>query len=85
MAYAKWYASRGAAAQKPDDPEMLRAFDLFREAFGASEEKRVANAKEIWEDRRRTDVEHRDGRAITGGDGRAHRKEQYGQRSRTGR
>ena len=27
---------------------MLRAMDLFREAFGASEEKRVANAKEIW-------------------------------------
>src|SRR5439155_1002795 len=38
MAYAKWYASRGAAGKKPDDPEMLRAFDLFREAFGASEE-----------------------------------------------
>ncbi len=27
---------------------MLRAFDLFREAFGATEEKRVNNAKEIW-------------------------------------
>jgi peptide/nickel transport system substrate-binding protein len=27
---------------------MLRAFDLFREAFGASEENRVKNAKEIW-------------------------------------
>ena len=48
MAYAKWYASRGAAGKKPDDPEMLRAFDLFREAFGASEENRVKNAKEIW-------------------------------------
>ncbi len=47
-AYAKWYASRGAAGKKPDDPEMLRAMDLFREAFGASEEKRVENAKEIW-------------------------------------
>src|SRR5206468_1114840 len=48
MAYAKWYASRGAAGKKPEDPEMLRAFDLFREAFGASEENRVKNAKEIW-------------------------------------
>src|SRR5207237_6214754 len=47
-AYAKWYASRGAAGKKPEDPEMLRAFDLFREAFGASEENRVKNAKEIW-------------------------------------
>lgn len=48
MAYAKWYASRGTAGKKPDDPEMLRAFDLFREAFGASEENRVKNGKEIW-------------------------------------
>jgi len=48
MAYAKWYASRGTAGKKPEDPEMLRAFDLFREAFGASEENRVKNAKEIW-------------------------------------
>jgi len=24
MAYAKWYASRGAAGKKPDDPEMLK-------------------------------------------------------------
>src|SRR5258707_1262744 len=47
-AYAKWYASRGAAGKKPDDPEMLRAMDLFREAFGMSEENRVKNAKEIW-------------------------------------
>ena len=44
----RWYASRGAAGKKPDDPEMLKAMDLFREAFGASEEKRVNNAKEIW-------------------------------------
>src|SRR5439155_1277280 len=48
MAFAKWYASRGTAGKKPDDPEMLRAMDLFREAFGASEENRVKNAKEIW-------------------------------------
>src|SRR6202049_3834730 len=34
------------------------------------------------EDRCRTDVEHRNGRAITGGHGSAHRKEQHGQRSR---
>jgi peptide/nickel transport system substrate-binding protein len=46
--FARWYASRGAAGKKPDDPEMLRAMDLFKEAFGAPEDKRVANAKEIW-------------------------------------
>ena len=45
---ARWYASGGKTGEKPDDPELLRAMDLFREAFGATEEKRVANAKEIW-------------------------------------
>ncbi|HXX86730.1 MAG TPA: ABC transporter substrate-binding protein [Casimicrobiaceae bacterium] len=48
MAYAKWYASKGASGKKPEDPEMLRAFDLFRASFGAKEDDRVKNAKEIW-------------------------------------
>lgn len=48
MAYARWYASKGASGKKPDDPELLRAFDLFRASFGAKEEDRVSNAKEIW-------------------------------------
>ena len=48
MAYARWYASNGAAGKKPDDAEMLRAFDLFRAAYGMKEEDRVKNAKEIW-------------------------------------
>ena len=48
MAYARWYASRGASGKKPDDAEMMRAFDLFREAFGMKEEDRIKNAKEVW-------------------------------------
>jgi peptide/nickel transport system substrate-binding protein len=48
MAYAKWYASKGTAGEKPEDPEMLRAFDLFRDAFGAKEADRVKNGKELW-------------------------------------
>lgn len=48
MAYARWYASKGAAGKKPDDPELLRAFDLFRASFGAKEEDRIRNGKEIW-------------------------------------
>jgi peptide/nickel transport system substrate-binding protein len=48
MAYAKWYASKGTAGKKPEDPEMLRAFDLFRDAFGAKEADRVKNGKELW-------------------------------------
>ena len=27
---------------------MIRAFDLFREAFGVKEEDRIKNAKEVW-------------------------------------
>lgn len=48
MAFAKWYASNGTQGTKPDDPEMLRAQELYREAFGLDEEGQIANAKEIW-------------------------------------
>ena len=48
MPFAKWYASNGEQGKKPDDPEMLRAFDLYREAFGLDEAGQIANAKEIW-------------------------------------
>ncbi len=48
MAYAQWYASNGTQGTKPDDPEMLRAFDLFRSAFGMKEEDQIKTAKEIW-------------------------------------
>jgi peptide/nickel transport system substrate-binding protein len=48
MAYARWYASKGASGKKPDDPELLRAFDLFRASFGAKEDDRIRNGKEIW-------------------------------------
>lgn len=48
MAFAQWYASGGKQGKKPDDPEMIRAFDLFRAAFGKKEEEQIAAAKEIW-------------------------------------
>ncbi|MBK7793721.1 MAG: ABC transporter substrate-binding protein [Betaproteobacteria bacterium] len=48
IAFAKWYASKGQSGKKPDDPEMLRAFDLFRSAFGMKEEDRVKAGKELW-------------------------------------
>jgi len=48
MAFAKWYSSKGTAGTKPDDPEMIRAFDLFRSAFGMKEEERIKTGKEIW-------------------------------------
>jgi peptide/nickel transport system substrate-binding protein len=48
MAFAKWYSSKGTAGTKPDDPEMIRALELFRSAFGMKEEERVKTGKEIW-------------------------------------
>ena len=48
QAFARWYASRGTAGKKPDDPEMLRAMEMFRSAFGATEAERVNTAKELW-------------------------------------
>jgi peptide/nickel transport system substrate-binding protein len=35
MAYAQWYASNGTQGTKPEDPELIRAYDLFRKAFDA--------------------------------------------------
>ncbi len=81
MAYARWYASRGASGKKPDDAEMLRAFDLFprgvRREGGGSDQEREGGL----EDHRRADMEHRNGRPVAGVHGRAHRQEQHGQRS----
>jgi peptide/nickel transport system substrate-binding protein len=48
MAFARWYASGGTSGKKPDDPEMIKAFDLFRAAYGMKDEDRTKNAKEIW-------------------------------------
>jgi peptide/nickel transport system substrate-binding protein len=48
MAFARWYASNGEQGKKPDDPEMLRAFELYREAFGLDEAGQIKNAQEIW-------------------------------------
>jgi peptide/nickel transport system substrate-binding protein len=46
--YAKWYASNGELGRKPEDPEMLKIFDLFRSAAGQKSEQRIETAKEIW-------------------------------------
>ncbi len=48
MPFARWYASNGTQGKKPDNPEMLRAFDLLRSAAGKKEAERVKIAKEIW-------------------------------------
>ncbi|MCL2000770.1 MAG: ABC transporter substrate-binding protein [Planctomycetes bacterium] len=47
-AYAQWYASNGASGVKPEEPEMLEAFDLIRRAYAAEETEQIALAKEVW-------------------------------------
>ena len=48
MPFARWYASNGAQGKKPTNPEMLRAFDLYRSAAGKKEAERIRIAQEIW-------------------------------------
>ena len=48
MPFARWYATGGAQGKKPTNPEMLRAFDLYRSAAGKKESERIKIAQEIW-------------------------------------
>jgi peptide/nickel transport system substrate-binding protein len=48
MPFARWYASNGAQGKKPNNPEMLRAFDLYRSAAGKNAAERTKIAQEIW-------------------------------------
>jgi peptide/nickel transport system substrate-binding protein len=48
MPFARWYASNGTQGKKPTNPEMLRAFDLYRSASGKKEAERTKIAQEIW-------------------------------------
>jgi peptide/nickel transport system substrate-binding protein len=43
-----WFASNGAQGTKPDDPELLKIYDLYRAASGLKEDGRTRNAQEIW-------------------------------------
>jgi peptide/nickel transport system substrate-binding protein len=46
--YALYYASGGAQGTKPDDPNILRIWELFSEAASLKAEARNRNAQEIW-------------------------------------
>ena len=48
MPFARWYASNGTQGKKPTNPEMLRAFELFRSAAGKKDAERTKIAQEIW-------------------------------------
>ena len=45
---AKWFASNGQQGMKPEDPEMLKALDLFRAASSQDDAQRIKTAQEIW-------------------------------------
>ena len=43
-----WYSSGGKQGVKPDDPNILKIFDLYTEASGLKADGRNHNAQEIW-------------------------------------
>jgi hypothetical protein len=47
-AWSQWYASSGAQGTKPDDPAMLRIYELMQSAPSLAEDKRNEAAREIW-------------------------------------
>jgi peptide/nickel transport system substrate-binding protein len=47
-AIARWFASNGQQGMKPEDPEMLKALDLYRAASGQDDAQRIKTAQEIW-------------------------------------
>jgi peptide/nickel transport system substrate-binding protein len=47
-AYSQWYASGGASGVKPEDPNLLRVYELMRSAPTKGEDDRNEDAREIW-------------------------------------
>ncbi len=47
-AHAKWYVSNGATGLKPEDPSLLKGYDLLRTAGSLNEKDRTKLAQEIW-------------------------------------
>ena len=45
--YASWYASNGTAGKKPEDPELLKAYDLLRKGFGVETAERAKLGQEL--------------------------------------
>ena len=46
--YAVWYASGGKQGRRPDDPNLLKIFELYTSAAGLQESERIRIAHEIW-------------------------------------
>ena len=48
VAWGNWYASGGKQGSKPEDPNLLKIYELFGSAAGQKEEQRFKTAQEIW-------------------------------------
>jgi peptide/nickel transport system substrate-binding protein len=46
--YAEWYSTGGKQGMKPDDPNIMKIFDLYTAASGLKSDGRNKNAQEIW-------------------------------------
>jgi peptide/nickel transport system substrate-binding protein len=46
--FAAYYASGGSQGRKPDDPNLLKIWELFASAARKPENERIAIAQEIW-------------------------------------
>ncbi len=45
----KWFASNGSSGRKPEDPQLVKALDLFRAGQAQELEARIKTAHEIWQ------------------------------------
>jgi len=45
--YASWYATNGAGGKKPEDPELLKAYDMLRQAAGLETAERNKLGQEL--------------------------------------
>ena len=46
--FAQWYGSNGTQGRKPDDPNWIKIFELYRSASSKLEPERIKIAQEIW-------------------------------------
>jgi ABC-type transport system substrate-binding protein len=78
----KWYQSSGAAGTKPEDPELLKALELFRGAFWAGGCGSTQGGSGHLEDHCRGGMDSWHRRPITGHYGCPYREEQHGEHPR---
>ena len=79
MPFARWYATNGAQGKKPDNPEMLRAFELLSLGGGQEGGRTDQDRQGDLEDPRGGVLGHRHRGPLAGLHGRADHQEQHGE------